>query len=191
MKESLGLIETIGLTAGIEAADAAVKSANVKLVGYELTRGSGMTTIKIEGDVGAVKAAVEAGAAAAARVGQVVSTLVIPRPSAGLEGMIRNKNTVGFAKAEKAVKKGPEAAPKEKPAEGKKRPAKRSVPKKPVTEEKAVPVEIKQAEIKPAETKKAEIKPSEKKTENLKPAEDKKAKTEPEIKPAKIDNNKK
>ena len=59
-QKSLGLIETQGLAAGIEAADAAVKSANVELVGYELTKGGGWTTIKILGDVGAVKAAVDA-----------------------------------------------------------------------------------------------------------------------------------
>ena len=105
MKESLGLIETIGLTAGIEAADTAVKAANVKLVGYELTKGSGMTTVKLEGDVAAVKAAVEAGAMAASRVGRVVSTLVIPRPSSGLEGLIRNRDTVGYKKAEETVAK--------------------------------------------------------------------------------------
>ena len=60
MNKSLGLIETEGLAAGIEAADAAVKSANVELIGYELTKGGGWTTVKIQGDVGAVKAAVDA-----------------------------------------------------------------------------------------------------------------------------------
>lgn len=85
MKKSLGLIETQGLAAGIEAADAAVKSANVRLIGYELTKGGGWATIKVEGDVGAVKAAVDAARMAAAKVNQVVSTRVIPRPSAGLD----------------------------------------------------------------------------------------------------------
>ena len=79
LKQSLGLIETEGLAAGVEAADTAVKAANVTLVGYELTMGGGWTTIKILGDVGAVKAAVSAAAASASRVGRVVSTQVIAR----------------------------------------------------------------------------------------------------------------
>ncbi|MCI8483077.1 MAG: BMC domain-containing protein [Lachnospiraceae bacterium] len=95
MKKSLGLIETQGLAAGIEAADAAVKSANVELIGYELTRGGGWTTIKVQGDVGAVKAAVDAARMAAAKVNQVVSTRVIPRPSAGLDMLVHNPDTVG------------------------------------------------------------------------------------------------
>lgn len=80
VREALGLIETVGLVPAIEAADAAVKSANVRLVGYERTRGAGMITVKILGDVGAVKAAVEAGCAAASKVGKVVAVHVIPRP---------------------------------------------------------------------------------------------------------------
>ena len=87
-QKSLGLIEIQGLAAGIEAADAAVKSANVELVGYELTKGGGWTTIKILGDVGAVKASVDAGAAAAANVGQVVSQHVIPRPHTDVEKIL-------------------------------------------------------------------------------------------------------
>ena len=94
-QKSLGLIETQGLAAGIEAADAAVKSANVELVGYELTNGGGWTTIKILGDVGAVKAAVDAARIAAGKVSRVVSTRVIARPSMGLTGLIHNTDTVG------------------------------------------------------------------------------------------------
>ena len=94
-KKSLGLIETQGLAAGIEAADAAVKSANVELVGYELTKGGGWTTIKILGDVGAVKAAVDAARIAAGKASRVVSTQVIARPSMGLTGLIHNTDTVG------------------------------------------------------------------------------------------------
>ena len=63
--QSLGLIETVGLTVAVEAADAAIKSANVELVGYELTKGSGLVTIKLTGEVGAMNAAVSAGVAAA------------------------------------------------------------------------------------------------------------------------------
>ncbi len=95
MKQSLGLIETEGLAAGIEAADAAVKSASVELIGYELTKGGGWITIKIQGGVGAVKAAVDAAKMAAARVNRVVSTRVIPRPSAGLDMLVRNPDTIG------------------------------------------------------------------------------------------------
>jgi microcompartment protein CcmL/EutN len=94
-QKALGLIETIGLTAAVEAADAAVKSANVTLVGYELAKGGGMTVVKLQGDVGAVKAAVDAGAAAAAKVNKVVSVKVIPRPAVGIAGMVFSPDTVG------------------------------------------------------------------------------------------------
>lgn len=105
MKKSLGLIETQGLAAGIEAADAAVKSANVRLIGYELTKGGGWTTIKVQGDVGAVKAAVDAARMAAAKVNQVVSTRVIPRPSAGLDMLVYSPDTVGTAQPSKGPDK--------------------------------------------------------------------------------------
>lgn len=93
--EALGLIETIGLAAAVEAADAAVKSANVELVGYELTRGGGMVTVKIVGDVGAVQAAVEAAAESARRVSQIWATHIIPRPHRETETLIRTQETVG------------------------------------------------------------------------------------------------
>ena len=80
MIDALGIIETIGYTAAIQAADAAVKSANVKL-GKWIKVGGGRVNIILRGDVAAVKAAVEAGAEAAKNVGTVVSELVIPRPS--------------------------------------------------------------------------------------------------------------
>ncbi len=76
---SLGFIETKGLVAAIEAADAMIKAASVTLVGKE-TVGGGLVAVIVEGDVGAVKAAVDAGAAAAKRVGELVSVHVIPRP---------------------------------------------------------------------------------------------------------------
>ena len=85
MQKSLGLIETQGLAGGITAADAAVKSANVELIGYELTKGGGWTTVKIQGDVGAVKAATDAGPAADAKVCELVSVHVIPRPHGEVE----------------------------------------------------------------------------------------------------------
>jgi ethanolamine utilization protein EutM len=98
VKNALGLIETVGLIAAVEAADAAVKAANIELVGYELTRGSGLVVIKLFGDVGAVKAAVEAGKNAASKIGKVWATQVIPRPHAELEGILLTKDTVGLNK---------------------------------------------------------------------------------------------
>lgn len=95
MADALGLIEVMGLAAGLEAADAAVKSANVELIGYELVKGGGMVVIKMNGDVGAVQAAVEAAAAAASRIGKVYSKHVIPRPATGLEKIIFTPETVG------------------------------------------------------------------------------------------------
>ena len=80
MIDALGIIETVGFTAAIQAADGAVKSANVKL-GKWIKVGGGRVSIVMRGDVAAVKAAVEAGAQAARNVGTVVSELVIPRPS--------------------------------------------------------------------------------------------------------------
>lgn len=87
MGNALGLIETKGLVGAIEAADAMTKAANVELVGYEKV-GSGLVTVMVRGDVGAVKAAVEAGCVAAEAVGEVVSTHVIPRPHADTEKLI-------------------------------------------------------------------------------------------------------
>lgn len=78
-REALGLVETIGFVGAVEAADAMVKSANVKLVGYEKI-GAGLITVMVRGDVGAIKAATDAGAAAGRKVGEVVSVHVIPRP---------------------------------------------------------------------------------------------------------------
>ena len=95
-QRSLGLIETYGLLPAVEAADAAVKSANVDLIGYEFAKGSGMTVVKVEGDVGAVKAAIAAAYVAASKVGKVAATRVIPRPAAGLEAMVRNGDTKGY-----------------------------------------------------------------------------------------------
>lgn len=92
---SLGLIETIGLAAAVEAADAAVKSANVDLVGYEFAKGAGMTVVKLQGEVGAIKAAVAAGAQAASRVNKVVATDVIARPGTGLSALIGSSETRG------------------------------------------------------------------------------------------------
>ena len=84
MNEALGIIETKGLTALIEASDAMVKAARVKLVGYQQI-GSGLVTAMVRGDVAACKAATDAGAAAAQRLGELVAVHVIPRPHDDLE----------------------------------------------------------------------------------------------------------
>ena len=85
--KALGMIETKGLVGSIEAADAMVKAANVKLVGKEKI-GGGYVTVMVRGDVGAVKAATDAGAAAAKKVGELVSVHVIPRPHTDLEKIL-------------------------------------------------------------------------------------------------------
>ena len=85
--EALGMVETRGLVAAIEAADAMVKAANVVLIGSEKI-GSGLVSVMVRGDVGAVKAAVDAGSAAAATLGEVIATHVIPRPHADVEKLL-------------------------------------------------------------------------------------------------------
>ena len=84
---ALGMVETRGLVAAIEAADAMVKAANVQLVGKEQV-GGGLVTVMVRGDVGAVKAATDAGAAAAEKVGELVSVHVIPRPHAEVDSVL-------------------------------------------------------------------------------------------------------
>ena len=86
-REALGMIETRGLVAAIEAADAMVKAAEVELIGTEKI-GSGLVSVMVRGDVGAVKAATEAGAAAASRLGEIVATHVIPRPHSDVEKIL-------------------------------------------------------------------------------------------------------
>ena len=87
MQEALGLIDTRGLVGAIEAADAMVKSANVQLIGTEKI-GSGLVTVMVRGDVGAVKAAVDAGVTSANAIGEVVSSYVIPRPHGEVETLL-------------------------------------------------------------------------------------------------------
>ena len=86
-KEALGMIETRGLTAAIEAADAMVKAAEVTLIGTEKI-GSGLVTVMVRGDVGAVKAATEAGQSAASRLGELIAVHVIPRPHEDVEKIL-------------------------------------------------------------------------------------------------------
>ena len=85
--EALGMVETRGLVAAIEAADAMVKAANVELIGTEKI-GSGLVSVMVRGDVGAVKAAVEAGSSSAGSLGEVIATHVIPRPHADVEKIL-------------------------------------------------------------------------------------------------------
>ena len=118
-QRSLGLIETFGLLPAVEAADAAMKSANVELVGYEFAKGSGMTVVKVEGDVGAVKAAIAAASMAASKVGKVAATRVIPRPATGLEVMVRNGDTKGYTPPEPPAPTSPdESGPEPDPDRG-------------------------------------------------------------------------
>ena len=85
--QALGMIETRGLVASIEAADAMLKAANVVLVGTEKI-GSGLVSVMVRGDVGAVKSAVEAGSAAASKLGELIAVHVIPRPHEEVEGIL-------------------------------------------------------------------------------------------------------
>ncbi|MFZ5967681.1 MAG: BMC domain-containing protein [Bacillota bacterium] len=94
-KLALGIIETVGLAAAIDAADAAAKSADIQVIGYELTKGDGMAAVKITGTVGAVKAAIDAAVASAGRINKVWGKTVIPRPANGLEMLIYSRETVG------------------------------------------------------------------------------------------------
>jgi microcompartment protein CcmL/EutN len=96
--EALGMVETKGLIGSIEAADAMVKAANVVLIGKEYI-GAGYVTVMVRGDVGAVKAATDAGAAAARRVGELVSVHVIPRPHAEVEKILPKNKDAAPAKA--------------------------------------------------------------------------------------------
>jgi ethanolamine utilization protein EutM len=121
---ALGLIETVGLPTAIEAADAALKAANVRLVGYEKTRGGGLVVVKIRGDVGAVRAAVEAAVISASKVGKIYGYHVIPRPHEETEQVIdlvdrgpaaRQPPVVAAAPAPKAPKAAPKRAAKTPP----------------------------------------------------------------------------
>ena len=106
--EAIGMIETKGLVASIEAADAMVKAANVRLINKERV-GGGLVTVIVTGDVGAVKAATDAGAAAAERVGDLISVHVIPRPAKDVGTMIERGGTPPDAPPPKATPKPPAA----------------------------------------------------------------------------------
>ena len=101
---ALGMVECRGLVGAIEAADAMVKAANVVLIGSEYV-GGGFVTVMVRGDVGAVKAATDAGGAAAKRVGELVSIHVIPRPHENVEMILPEKTKGGFGGRSTASKK--------------------------------------------------------------------------------------
>jgi microcompartment protein CcmL/EutN len=103
VKDALGLIEIVGLAAAIEAADAAIKAANVALIGYELTKGGGLVVVKLTGDVGAVTAGVEAGKIAGSKVNKVWATHVIPRPHQQLSCILTTTETVGITTKKESV----------------------------------------------------------------------------------------
>ena len=103
MLEALGLIEVVGLVGAIEAADTASKAADVKVIGYELTKGSGMVLVKIVGGVSAVKSAVDAACVAAERVSQIVSKHVIARPSDELDKIINAEKEKSDKKVEEVI----------------------------------------------------------------------------------------
>jgi microcompartment protein CcmL/EutN len=113
LEYALGLVETRGLVGSIEAADVMVKTANVRLVGTEYIK-NGLVTVKIVGEVAAVKSAVEAAAAAAQRVGQLVSTHVIPRPAEDIELVLQKAGVAPVPeKKEQQRKQKPKPAPEE------------------------------------------------------------------------------
>ena len=103
MLEALGLIEVVGLVGAIEAADTASKAADVKVIGYELTRGSGMVVIKMVGGVSAVKSAVEAASVAAEKITQIISKHVIARPSDELDKIINAEKEKSDKKVEEVI----------------------------------------------------------------------------------------
>ncbi len=105
MRQALGMVETKGLVALFEAADAMLKAANVTFSGWE-TVGSGMVTAFVEGDVAAVKAATDVGSSAARRVGELLSVQVIPRPHDDLEGFVKLKKANGTAEPDAGIALG-------------------------------------------------------------------------------------
>ncbi|MEK6266467.1 MAG: BMC domain-containing protein [Clostridium sp.] len=105
IKLSLGIIETVGLVAAIAAADVALKTANVYLIGYEISNGDGLITVKIQGDVSAVNAAIKSAKISAAKVNTVLSTTVIARPDEKLVKLILTDETVGLEKSSENLQK--------------------------------------------------------------------------------------
>ena len=177
MRESLGLVETRGISTAIQVADVMVKAANVKILELENSRGSGYMTVKIVGDVGAVKAAVQAAKAEGMRIGNLVSASVIARPSDGMASLFCNPKVPYQSVNKKPI---PQAWEDEKP-KAKKVEAKKDEPKK----AEPAKAEVKKVEAPKVEPKKEEVKkPEEKKPEPAKVEPVKKAeapKAEPKV----------
>lgn len=101
MSMALGLIEAIGLTAAVTVADSAAKAADIEIIGMENTRGSGRIVVKLQGDVGAVKAAVEAAARSGNEVGAVCACQIIPRPAESIRGVFCKDESVSYEQKDK------------------------------------------------------------------------------------------
>lgn len=159
MQEALGLVETVGISTAIEVADVMVKAANVKLLEMENTRGGGYMTIKVVGDVGAIKAAVDAAKAAGIKYGNFVSASVIARPADGMAAVFCNPK-VPYQRANGYNKIAKAEAPKKEETKTKVQPevSKKEEPK--VEEKPVVKPEIK-SEVKPEVVKKEEPKKEE------------------------------
>ena len=133
--QALGSIEVVGLVAGVEAADVACKTADVTLIGYELARGGGYVTVKVEGQVAAVQAAMAAAEVAASKLTRVVSRIVIPRPHQELESIVFSAATVGLTKPAPDAKATKPAAKTKAPEKTKPAPkAETKAPEKPEPE---------------------------------------------------------
>ena len=166
--QALGTIEVVGLVAGVEAADVACKTADVTLIGYELAKGGGYVTVKVEGQVGAVNAAIDAAEAAAEKLSRVVSKLDIPRPHPELEMLVFSATTVGHtppaprAEPEPTQEPGVESEPTQVEELADAEPTvKLEVAQEPVpTSEAAAPEATEPAPAKPQETKAQEAKPA-------------------------------
>ena len=104
--EAVAVVELVGLPTAIEFMDAALKSANVQLLGYELAKGAGLVAVKLIGDVGAIKAAVAAGCISAEKIGKVAAKVIIPRPALNLESIVLSRETVGLDKPAIECKEG-------------------------------------------------------------------------------------
>ncbi|AER65945.1 microcompartments protein [Thermovirga lienii DSM 17291] len=164
---AVGFIETVGLAAAIEAADAACKTANIKLIGRENSRGSGMITIKIRGEVSAVKSALLSAHAAASKVNKVVSVSIIPRPGAALEPvMVYNKETLS-AEGQRKAEDEKESETKPQKEEKEQKTEKTSEAKETEAETEASKEEKEQKPVEPSEVKEVETEPKKEEKETL------------------------
>ena len=178
--QALGSIEVVGLVAGVEAADVACKTADVTLIGYELAKGGGYVSIKVEGQVAAVQAAMDAAEAAASKLTRVVSKIVIPRPHPELEPLVFSAATVGLATPTPQAKATTKSAAKTKAPE-KTKPASKTETK---AQEKPEPESGAGTTSEPGPEPKAITKPEPKpQLEQARPASDPGQKSAPEPDP--------